>query len=103
VRTLNFLLQGRSRCGFFPHSVNYSCLYQTSVYLPLFEYWGKLVQWLATGWTGIESQWGVRFSALVQTAPWAQPAFCMMDTRFLPRGEVAGVWQWPPTLIQHWG
>jgi len=37
MRMLNFLLQGRSMCGFFPHSVNYSCLWKISVYLPSFE------------------------------------------------------------------
>ena len=30
-------------CGFFPHSVNYSCLYQISVCLPSFDGWGSLV------------------------------------------------------------
>ena len=43
VRTLNFLLQGWNMCGFFRHSINYSCLYQISVYLPSFEGWGSVV------------------------------------------------------------
>jgi hypothetical protein len=29
---------------------------------------------------GIESRWGARFSALVQTGPEAHPAFCTMRT-----------------------
>jgi hypothetical protein len=31
---------------------------------------------------GIESQWGVRFSAPVQSGPRAHPASCIMCTRF---------------------
>jgi hypothetical protein len=43
VRMLNFLLQGRSMYGFFPHSINYSCLCKISVYLPSFEGWDSIV------------------------------------------------------------
>jgi len=42
---------------------------------------------------GIESRWGVRFSALVQTGPGACPASYTMGT-----GSFLGVkWCWPPT------
>ena len=34
----------------------------------------------------IESRWGVRFSALVQTGPRAHPASCTMGTGSLSRG-----------------
>jgi len=43
VRMLNFLLQGRYMCGFFPHPLNYSCLCKISVYLPSFEGWDSIV------------------------------------------------------------
>jgi len=33
---------------------------------------------------GIESQWGVRFSAPVQTGPGAHPVYCTMSTRSFP-------------------
>jgi hypothetical protein len=33
---------------------------------------------------GIESRWGARFSALVQTGPGAHPASCTMGTGFFP-------------------
>jgi len=35
---------------------------------------------------GIESRWGARFSAPVQTGPGAYPAFCTMGTGSLSRG-----------------
>jgi hypothetical protein len=35
---------------------------------------------------GIESRWGARFSAAVQTGPGAHPASCKMDTGSLSRG-----------------
>jgi len=44
---------------------------------------------IATGYEldgpGIESRWGARFSAPVQTAPGAHPASCTMGTRSFPR------------------
>ena len=43
---------------------------------------------IATGYgldgPGIESQWGVRFSAPVQTGPGAHPASCTMGTGSFP-------------------
>jgi hypothetical protein len=36
---------------------------------------------------GIESQWGARFYAPVQTGPGAQPASCMMGSRCLSQGQ----------------
>jgi hypothetical protein len=43
---------------------------------------------IATGYgldgPGIESQWGARFSTLVQTVPGAHTAFCTMDTGSFP-------------------
>jgi hypothetical protein len=36
---------------------------------------------------GIESQWGVSFSAPVQTSPGAHPASCTMGTRSFPGVE----------------
>jgi hypothetical protein len=43
---------------------------------------------IATGYgldgPGIESRWGARFSAPVQTGPGAHPTSCTMGTRFFP-------------------
>ena len=36
---------------------------------------------------GIESRWGARFSALVQTGPGAHPASYTMGTGFFPGGK----------------
>jgi len=47
---------------------------------------------IATGYglegPGIESRWGARFSAPVQTGPGAHPASCAMGTGSFPRGKV---------------
>ena len=47
---------------------------------------------IATGYgldgPGIESRWGARFSAPVQTGSGAHPASCTMDTGSFP-GEIA--------------
>ena len=43
---------------------------------------------------GIESRWGARFFAPVQTGPGAHPASYTMGTRRLfPEGKVAGAWR----------
>ena len=46
---------------------------------------------IATGYRldgpGIESRWGARFSAPVQTGPGAHPASCTMGTGSFPRGK----------------
>jgi hypothetical protein len=47
--------------------------------------------------SGIESCWGARFSAPVQTGPGAHPASCTMGTRFFP-GVKSG---WGVTLTPH--
>jgi len=39
---------------------------------------------LRAGRSGIESRWGARFSAPVQTGPGAHPAFCRMGTGSFP-------------------
>jgi hypothetical protein len=44
---------------------------------------------------GIESRWGARFSALVQTGPGAHPASYVMGTGSFPGGKAAGAWRWP--------
>ena len=52
---------------------------------------------------GIESRWGVRFSAPVQTGPGAQPASCAMGTGSFPgvkRGR--GVTLTPHPLLVPW-
>jgi hypothetical protein len=46
---------------------------------------------------GIESRWGARFSAPVQTAPGAHPASYTMGTGSLSRGKAVGAWRLPPT------
>jgi hypothetical protein len=52
------------------------------------------VKQLATGWTvGIESQWGAKFSAPVQTGPGAHTASYTMGTRSFPGGKAAGAWR----------
>jgi hypothetical protein len=40
--------------------------------------------------SGIESRWGARFSAPVQTGPGAHPACCMMGTGSLQGLKAAG-------------
>ena len=46
---------------------------------------------------GIESRWGARFSAPVQTGPGAHPASCTMGTGVFPGVKAAGASCWPPT------
>ena len=41
---------------------------------------------------GIESRWGARFSAPVQTGPGAHPASCTMGTGSFPGGKAVGAW-----------
>ena len=41
---------------------------------------------------GIESRWGVRFSAPIQTVPGAHPASYTMGTGSLLGGKAAGAW-----------
>jgi len=36
---------------------------------------------------GIEPRWGAKFSAPVQTGPWAHPASCTMGTGSFPGGK----------------
>ena len=56
---------------------------------------------IATGYglgsPGIETQWGVRFSAPVQTSPGVHPASCKMGTSSFP-GVKSG---WDVTLTSH--
>jgi hypothetical protein len=42
---------------------------------------------------GIESRWGARFSAPVQTGPGAHPVSCTMGTGCFPGGKAAGAWR----------
>ena len=42
---------------------------------------------------GIESWWGARFSAPIQTGPGAHPASCTTDTRSFPGVKAAGAWR----------
>ena len=46
---------------------------------------------------GIESRWGVRYSASVQTGLGAHVASYTMCTWFFPGGKAAGAWRWLPT------
>jgi hypothetical protein len=62
---------------------------------------------IATGYgldgPGIESRWGARFSAPVQTSPGVHPASCTMGTGFLPgvkRGQ--GVTLTPHPFLVPW-
>jgi len=56
---------------------------------------------IATGYRldgpGIESRWGVRFSAPVQTSPGAHPASCTMGTGSFPGVKSS----WGMTLNAH--
>ena len=45
---------------------------------------------LRAGQFGIESRWGTRFSATVQTDPGTHPAYCKMDTVSFSGVEAAG-------------
>ena len=45
----------------------------------------------------IESRWGARFSAPVQTRPWCPPSLLYNGYRVFPGGKAAGVWSWSPT------
>jgi hypothetical protein len=62
---------------------------------------------IATGYgldgPGIESRWGARFSALVQTGPGAHPASCTMGTGSFPGGKGGrGVKLTPHPLLVLW-
>jgi len=65
---------------------------------------------IATGYgldgPGIESRWGARFSAPVQTGPGAHPAFCTMGTVSFPGGGGVkggrGVWLTPHPILVLW-
>jgi len=61
------------------------------------------VDGIATGYEldgpGIESRWGAKFSAPVQTGPGAHPASCTMGTESFP-GVKSG---WGVTLTPHRG
>ena len=46
---------------------------------------------------GIESRWGARFSAPVQTGPGAPPSLLYNGYRVFPEGKAAGAWRWPST------
>jgi hypothetical protein len=46
---------------------------------------------------GIESRWGARFSAPVQTGSETNPASCTMCTGSFPGGKAAGACRSPPT------
>jgi hypothetical protein len=48
---------------------------------------------------GINSQWGVRFSAPVQTSPRGRPSLLYSGYWVFPGGKEAGAWCWPPTSI----
>jgi len=45
----------------------------------------------------LESRWGARFSAPVQTGPGTQATSCAISTASLYRVKVAGVWRLPTT------
>jgi len=84
------------------------CLYKGALYL--FSYWlcgpGSVVG-IATGYRwdgpGIESRWGARFSAPVQTGPGAHPASCTMGTRsFLGVKSSQGMTLTPHPLLVPW-
>jgi len=62
---------------------------------------------IATGYgldgPGIESRWGARFSALVQTDPGAHPASCTMGTGSFPGANSGrGVTLTPHSLLVPW-
>jgi len=42
---------------------------------------------------------GMRFSAPVQTGPWATHPTIQWVPSLFPGGRAAGVWRWPPTAI----
>jgi hypothetical protein len=46
---------------------------------------------------GIESRWGVKFSALVPTGPRAQSSLLYNGYRDFPGGKAAEAWRWLPT------
>jgi hypothetical protein len=56
---------------------------------------------IATGYglngPGMESRWGARFFAHVQTGPGAHPALLYNGCRVFPGGKAAGAWCSAPT------
>ena len=76
----------------------------------LYLYWScgpASVVGIATGYgldgLGIESRWGARSSAPVQTSPGAQPASCTMGTWFFPGVKSGqGVTLTPHSLLVPW-
>jgi hypothetical protein len=44
----------------------------------------------------IESRWGSRFSAAVQTGAGTHPDYYTLGTGSFPGGKTAGAWRWPP-------
>ena len=48
---------------------------------------------------GIESRWGARFFAPVQTGSGAPPSLLYNGYRVFQGGKAAGAWRWPPTPI----
>jgi hypothetical protein len=60
------------------------------------QHWSGSSVGIATGYgldvLGIESRWGARFFAHVQTGPEAHPASSTMSTGSFPGGKAAGAW-----------
>jgi len=96
------------------HTVRYLCQSESELYLFLeifimssgFCGPGSSVG-IVTGYgldgTGIESQWGARFSAPVQTGPVAHPASCAMGTGSFPGVKSGrGVMLTPHPLLVPW-
>jgi hypothetical protein len=75
VHVLNFLLRYWCSLSWFPFHNFFSVGWGSSV--------GIVTCYGLDDW-GIEFHWGVRFSAPVQTRPWAHPAFYTMGTRSFP-------------------
>jgi len=72
-----------------------------------FTKWGCVLsgfkEWDSSSIPGIESRWGARFSAPVQTGPGAHPASCTMGTSSFPEVKSGwGVTLTPYPLIVPW-
>ena len=80
-----------------------SAYFPTRCFLSNITFIIRLLSYCGLGGPGIESRWGARFSAPVQTGPGAHPASCTMGTVSLPGVKSGrGVTLTPHCLLVLW-